>query len=182
MLTQIKPLVELLGSTPNGVSLQALVSSLQDGQGNAPNTIHSQIQPPAMKRERTRSEASQSPSPRSSKSGLDTDDVSEAFGQLALDERGHLRWLGGSSTMSLVQSFRALTTSPLNRVSPMDDDPKSPIPSANKLYFPDSVYFGKVRALPGPEEVEYPPRDLADKLVCPLPRLYRQLTANAASR
>ncbi|KAL0580770.1 hypothetical protein V5O48_001235 [Marasmius crinis-equi] len=93
------------------------------------------------------------------------DDVSESFGQLALDEYGHPRWIGGSSTMSLIQSFRAITSSPLHRISPMEEDPLSPIPSVNKLYFPASVFFGKVRALPGPEEVEYPPRDLADKLV-----------------
>ena len=92
--------------------------------------------------------------------------VSEAFEQLALDEHGHLRWIGNSSTMSLIQSFRALTASPLNRVSPMDDnDPRSPVPTANKLYFPASVFFGQVRALPGVEDVEYPSRDLADALV-----------------
>ncbi len=94
------------------------------------------------------------------------DDVSDAFCQLALDEHGHMRWIGSSSTMSLIQSFRALTTSPLRRVSPMDDEPG---PSVNKLYFPASVFFGKLRALPHPEEVEYPERDLADKLVGPLP-------------
>jgi hypothetical protein len=93
------------------------------------------------------------------------DDVSEQFGQLALDEHGGMRWIGGSSTMSLIQSFRALTTSPLHRVSPMEEDPLAPGPSVNKLYFPASVFFGKIHALPGAEEVEYPDRDLADKLV-----------------
>lgn len=93
------------------------------------------------------------------------DDMSESFGQLALDEHGQMRWIGSSSTMSLIQSFKTLTSSPLHRVSPMDEDPLAPGPSANKLYFPASVFFGKVRVLPGPEEVEYPPRDLADKLV-----------------
>ncbi|KAH9951803.1 fungal-specific transcription factor domain-containing protein [Amylocystis lapponica] len=93
------------------------------------------------------------------------DDVSESFGQLALDEHGHMHWIGGSSTMSLIQSFRAITSSPLHRVSPMEEDPLAPGPSVNKLYFPASVFFGKVRALPSPEEVEYPERDLADKLV-----------------
>lgn len=93
------------------------------------------------------------------------DDVSDAFGQLALDEYGGMRWIGGSSTMSLIQSFRALTTSPLNRISPMEEDPRAPGPSVNKLYFPASVFFGKVHALPGAEEAEYPERDLADKLV-----------------
>ncbi|TFK43169.1 fungal-specific transcription factor domain-containing protein [Crucibulum laeve] len=93
------------------------------------------------------------------------DDVSESFGQLALDEYGHMRWIGGSSTMSLIQSFRALTSSPLHRISPMEEDPYAPGPSVNKLYFPAAVFFGKIHALPGPEEVEYPERDLADKLV-----------------
>lgn len=97
------------------------------------------------------------------------DDVSESFGQLALDEYGHMRWIGGSSTMSLIQSFRAITSSPLHRISPMEEDPQAPGPSVNKLYFPASVFFGKVHALPGPEEVEYPERDLADKLVCTCP-------------
>ncbi|THG97650.1 hypothetical protein EW026_g4384 [Hermanssonia centrifuga] len=93
------------------------------------------------------------------------DDMSESFGQLALDEHGQMRWIGSSSTMSLIQSFRTLTSSPLHRVSPMEEDPLAPGPSVNKLYFPASVFFGKIRVLPGPEEVEYPPRDLADKLV-----------------
>ncbi|KAF6762750.1 fungal-specific transcription factor domain-containing protein [Ephemerocybe angulata] len=93
------------------------------------------------------------------------DDFSESFGQLALDEYGHMRWIGGSSTMSLIQSFKALTTSPLHRISPMEEDPQAPGPSVNKLYFPAAIFFGKVDALPGPEEVEYPERDLADRLV-----------------
>ena len=103
--------------------------------------------------------------------------VSEAFEQLALDEHGHFRWIGNSSTMSLIQSFRALTASPLNRVSPMEDnDPRSPVPTANKLYFPASVFFGQVRALPGVEDVEYPSRDLADALVGVLPEATPSLT------
>ncbi|TFK93910.1 hypothetical protein K466DRAFT_477676 [Polyporus arcularius HHB13444] len=93
------------------------------------------------------------------------DDVSDAFGQLALDEHGHLHWIGKSSTMTLIQRLREATTSPLHRVSPMEEDPLAPGPSVNKLYFPASVFFGKVRALPQAEEVEYPERDLADKLV-----------------
>ena len=93
------------------------------------------------------------------------EDVSNALGQLALDEHGHLHWIGNSSTMSLIQRLKEATTSPLHRVSPMEEDPLAPGPSVNKLYFPASVYFGKVRALPRPEEVEYPERDLADKLV-----------------
>lgn len=120
--------------------------------------------------------ASESPLPRpeavedqngdspSSSSSIE-DDFSESFGQLALDEYGHLRWIGGSSIMSLIQSFKALTSSPLRRISPMEEDPHAPGPNANKLYFPAAVFFGRVHALPGPEEVEYPERDLADKLV-----------------
>ncbi|KAI0829489.1 fungal-specific transcription factor domain-containing protein [Trametes gibbosa] len=93
------------------------------------------------------------------------DDVSDALGQLALDEHGHLHWIGKSSTMTLIQQLRDATTAPMNRVSPMEEDPLGAGPSANKLYYPASVFFGKIRALPPPEEVEYPERDLADKLV-----------------
>ncbi|KAI9510447.1 fungal-specific transcription factor domain-containing protein [Russula earlei] len=89
------------------------------------------------------------------------DDVLDSFGQLTLDEHGHMRWIGGSSTMSLIQSFKAATAAPHSRASPMADDSGQP----NKLYFPATVFFGKVHALPYPEEVEYPERDLADKLV-----------------
>jgi hypothetical protein len=93
------------------------------------------------------------------------DDFSES--QLAQDEHGAMRWMGNSSTMSLIHSFRSLTTDPQqrvqHRVSPGDSEARGM--AANKLYFPASVFFGKVRALPAPEDVEYPPRDLADRLV-----------------
>ena len=102
--------------------------------------------------------------PDSSSSVKIEDDVLDSFGQLTLDEHGHMRWIGGSSTMSLIQSFRAVTAAPHGRGSPMADDSGQP----NKLYFPAAIFFGKVRALPGPEEVEYPERDLADKLVGPI--------------
>jgi len=59
----------------------------------------------------------------------------------------------------------------------MEEDPHAPGPSVNKLYFPASVFFGKVQALPGPEEVEYPERDLADKLVC-VPAAHRPSSAD----
>lgn len=44
--------------------------------------------------------------------------------QLALDEHGHMRWISCSSTMSLIQSFHALTTSPLHLVSLTEEDPR----------------------------------------------------------
>ena len=99
--------------------------------------------------------------PDSSASVKIEEDMIDSFGQLTLDEHGHMRWMGGSSTMSLIQSFKVATAPPHSRASPMADDSGQP----NKLYFPAAIFFGKVRALPGPEEVEYPERDLADKLV-----------------
>jgi hypothetical protein len=92
------------------------------------------------------------------------------FGQLAMDGHGHLRWIGGSSAMTLVDAFRNISN-PARTVSRngtshpkfLRPEPKSP---ANNLYFPSTIRFNsKARALPGPEEVEFPPRDLADKLV-----------------
>ncbi|KAL5527321.1 hypothetical protein ACEPAG_6112 [Sanghuangporus baumii] len=166
---QVAPIVELIEKSPNGgqAPIEGIVEALRRQNGvSQPQPLRSQHRS-FPSRDSASSEHSGSPLPKSPSvtSSKEEDEVSEAFGQLALDEHGHLRWIGGSSTMSLVQSFRALTSSPLHRVSPAEDDPQSPGPSANKLYFPASVFFGKVHALPGPEEVEYPDRDLADKLV-----------------
>lgn len=167
---QVAPVVELLGKTPNGapVSTTTAEKAKEMGDGkHAPLTV-----PSALPVDKVVPAGSPTLSTASSsgKSPKHEEDISEPFGQLALDEHGHLRWIGGSSTMSLIQSFRALTSSPLSRISPMEEDPHAPGPSVNKLYFPASVFFGKVHALPGPEEVEYPERELADKLVSRTPR------------
>lgn len=170
VLKQVAPIVEIIERSPDGgdVSMQNIMEALQSRNVPQQNVLSTPA-PVHVKRERApSSEKSLSPGPQSpstTRSSKDEDDMSESFGQLALDDHGHLRWIGGSSTMSLIQSFRALTTSPLHRISPMEDDPLSPVPNANKLYFPASVFFGKVHALPGPEEAEYPDRDLADRLV-----------------
>lgn len=137
------------------------INGLANNTTSLPASITSLSQPEAIAN-------GSEPSPPRSESDTNVnidDEFTESFGQLALDEYGHMRWIGGSSTMSLIQSFKALTTNPIHRVSPMEEDPQDPGPSVNKLYFPAAVFFGKVRALPGPEEVEFPPRDLADKLV-----------------
>ncbi|KAJ7068066.1 fungal-specific transcription factor domain-containing protein [Mycena amicta] len=156
LFTQLAPVLEQIGPLPDGTSIAELTSAASALSG--PDATTSAALPQRL----------MSPKDRSAAVPIkaEEDDVSESFGQLALDEYGHMRWIGSSSTMSLIQSFKALTSSPLNRrISPMEEDPLAPGPSVNKLYFPASVFFGKVRALPGPEEVEWPPRDLADKLV-----------------
>jgi hypothetical protein len=158
IFTQLTPVLNQLGHSIDGVNVPA--KSIAPVASSSSTSVPPQPTAPPKEPSVTGS----SPSPISSVKA--EDDVSEAFGQLALDEHGHLRWIGGSSTMSLIQSFRALTTSPLHRISPMEEDPLAPGPSVNKLYFPASVFFGKVHALPGPEEAEFPDRDLADKLVC----------------
>jgi hypothetical protein len=155
LFAQITPVLEQLGHSIDGVNVAGTSSTLPGPSSTVPisQTMHPKDSSPA----------GSSPSPVTPIKA--EDDVSESFGQLALDEHGHMRWIGGSSTMSLIQSFRALTTSPLHRISPMEEDPRAPGPSVNKLYFPASVFFGKVHALPGPEEAEFPDRDLADRLV-----------------
>ncbi|KAF7355118.1 hypothetical protein MSAN_01427400 [Mycena sanguinolenta] len=157
LFSQIAPVLDQLGPLPNGTAIAELAAATSipapsGGSDAIPSTVHQRS-------------ISSKDRPSSPPIKAEEDDVSESFGQLALDEYGHMRWIGGSSTMSLIQSFKALTSSPLHRISPMEEDPLAPGPSVNKLYFPASVFFGKVHALPGPEEVEYPPRDLADKLV-----------------
>jgi len=151
-------ITQQLGQTPNGEGPLAGSSVSDESKAAATALLRSIInkgqtaQPPPPDNPST---------PDSSSSVKIEDDVLDSFGQLTLDEHGHMRWIGGSSTMSLIQSFRAATAAPHSRASPLADDSGQP----NKLYFPAAIFFGKVRALPGPEEVEYPERDLADKLV-----------------
>jgi hypothetical protein len=152
-------LTQQLGQTPNGDGAAPSPSPSDESKAAATALLRSII---------NKGQNSQPPqttdlptTPDSSSSVKVEDDVSDSFGQLTLDEHGHMRWIGGSSTMSLIQSFKAATAAPHGRASPMADDSGQP----NKLYFPAAVFFGKVRALPSPEDVEYPERDLADKLV-----------------
>lgn len=162
LFSQITPFLEQLGPSLN--------LPTTSGQSSTSGTSTDDSQPAAAvlqalsSKDGSDTQTDSSASPESSGIKME-DDVSECFGQLALDEHGHMRWIGGSSTMSLIQSFRALTSSPLHRVSPMEEDPRAPGPSANKLYFPASVFFGKVHALPRAVEVEFPEEDLCDKLV-----------------
>lgn len=155
-------ITQQLGQAPNGEGALVAGSAVPDDSKAAATALLRSIinqgqaaQPPPVENPST---------PDSSSSVKIEDDVLDSFGQLTLDEHGHMRWIGGSSTMSLIQSFRAATAAPHSRGSPMADDSGQP----NKLYFPAAVFFGKVRALPSPEEVEYPEQDLADKLVGPI--------------
>ncbi|KAJ7781484.1 fungal-specific transcription factor domain-containing protein [Mycena metata] len=155
LFSQIAPVLDQIGPLPNGAAIAELAAAAPASSGSDVLPSATVLPPSTPSKDRADSIPIKA----------EDDEVSESFGQLALDEYGHMRWIGGSSTMSLIQSFKALTSSPLHRISPMEEDPLAPGPSVNKLYFPASVFFGKVHALPGAEEVEYPPRDLADKLV-----------------
>ncbi|KAG6833786.1 hypothetical protein H0H87_001218 [Tephrocybe sp. NHM501043] len=156
LFTQIAPVLEQIGPSTNGAVLGPSNGTM------APGSEQTHVSLAAI---RAMVPQPHEPSPEPSTPIKSEDDFNESFGQLALDEYGAMRWIGGSSTMSLIQSFRALTSSPLHRISPMEEDPHAPGPSVNKIYFPASVFFGKVQALPGPEEVEFPERDLADMLI-----------------
>ncbi|CCM02825.1 uncharacterized protein FIBRA_04937 [Fibroporia radiculosa] len=163
LFQQVTPILEQVGTGGPDMTNAALPATISDSGAHPSNLLQSVL--PQI-REISRASSGDSLSGTSPTTPIKVeDDIFESFGQLALDEHGHTRWIGGSSTMSLIQSFRAITSSPLHRVSPMEEDPSAPGPSVNKLYFPASVFFGKVRVLPRAEEVEYPERDLADKLV-----------------
>ncbi|KAJ6599296.1 fungal-specific transcription factor domain-containing protein [Mycena vulgaris] len=140
LFSQIAPVLDQIGPLPSGAAIAELAAAAPAPPGTDATSaaVLTHSVPPKHR-------ASSIPIK------AEEDDVSESFGQLALDEYGHMRWIGGSSTMSLIQSFKALTSSPLHRISPMEEDPLAP--------------GTQLHALPGPEEVEYPPRDLADKLV-----------------
>lgn len=95
------------------------------------------------------------------------------FGQLAMDHNGHLRWIGSSSAMTLVDAFRNITNRAARLAPRADGTPSRSFrpeakTAAQNLYFPPTLRFD-TRALPGPEQAEFPPRDLADKLVGSLP-------------
>jgi hypothetical protein len=64
--------------------------------------------------------------------------------------------------MTLIETFRNETADAEELgATPSSDQSDGP----NMLYFPTGLGFGKLRALPSADEVEYPERDLADKLV-----------------
>jgi len=88
------------------------------------------------------------------------------FGQLAMDHNGHLRWIGGSSAMTLVDAFRNISNRSAKSSDSMQErcNRAEAKAAAHNLYFPP-ILRSDVRALPGPEQAEFPPRDLADKLV-----------------
>jgi hypothetical protein len=76
------------------------------------------------------------------------------------------RWIGGSSTQTLIETFR----NEIAGTEDLDGTPSSDLSDGpNMLYFPTGLGFGKLRALPSAEEVEYPERDLADNLVSTRP-------------
>jgi len=160
LFTQITPVLEQLGPLADGAPMS--MSAIPLGSVSSDQIVPAV---PAALLSLASKGQQQSPEPSTPNTIKAEEDVAESFGELALDEYGHMRWIGGSSIMSLIQSFKALASSPLHRISPMEEDPHAPGPSVNKLYFPAAVFFGKIRALPCPEEVEYPQRDLADKLV-----------------
>lgn len=159
LFTQITPVLEQLGPLADGAPVSSAIPLGSVSSDQIVPAVPAALLSLASRGQQQSSEPS---TPNTIKA---EEDVAESFGDLALDEYGHMRWIGGSSIMSLIQSFKALASSPLHRISPMDEDPHAPGPSVNKLYFPAAVFFGKIRALPCPEEVEYPQRDLADKLV-----------------
>lgn len=65
--------------------------------------------------------------------------------------------------MTLIETFRNETANAAEELggTPSSDQSDGP----NMLYFPTGLGFGKLKALPSADEVEYPERDLADKLV-----------------
>jgi hypothetical protein len=70
--------------------------------------------------------------------------------------------------MTLIETFRNETANAEELgATPSSDQSDGP----NMLYFPTGLGFGKLRALPSADDVEFPERDLADKLVGLAPAL-----------
>jgi hypothetical protein len=64
--------------------------------------------------------------------------------------------------MTLIETFRNETADAEDLGSSQSSDHSD---GPNMLYFPTGLGFGKLRALPSADDVEFPERDLADKLV-----------------
>lgn len=88
-------------------------------------------------------QGSNGPRPRIDRGDTSDEFVAEQMGTLALDDHGHLRWIGGSSTMSLIEAFRNFSSSEdRDAPSPPSTNGATPTPnppSANLLYFPSSL-------------------------------------------
>jgi hypothetical protein len=147
LLEQVAPAIHRLGVTnPNLQGLPKLPTE-------PPQPAPPQPAPPA---------SATTPDPDNDDDTLD-ETVTHQFGQLALDSNGHLRWIGSSSSIALIEAFRNMSDSPdaYEPTYPPEQDR-----AVNRLFFPPNAKFHtRIKALPGPEEVEYPPRDLADNLV-----------------
>lgn len=182
LLTQVAPVVELLGQSPNGgimlpngTQVPAPSSQLPtppNGSVPLPIDAGSSNMPLASGSRRGTEDETNPCGIRNAvpRETAENDDVTDRFGQLTLDENGHMRWIGGSSTMALMQSFRDVLDNRPQRPydgSPYSDgsDHESTRPNINMLYFPVGLGFGHVHALPGVHEAQWPAWDLADKLV-----------------
>lgn len=97
--------------------------------------------------------------------GDDDDDEGRRFQQ---DDRGNFRWIGPSNTLSLLDSFDQEVKAQPSRVTyrPVHDSTRasSPADSAHP-YFGPVAGAGVIRALPGVEEVTFPPRADAEAMV-----------------
>lgn len=94
---QVAPIVEVIEKSPNGgqAPIQGIVDALKRQKESTSPRQQSAVN--RVRRERPSSEHSNSssmPKSPSVSSSREEEDVSEAFGQLALDEHGHLRWIG----------------------------------------------------------------------------------------
>lgn len=102
-------------------------------------------------------------SPR--RGGDDSDDDGRRYTQ---DDRGNFRWIGPSNTLSLLDSFdQEIKTQP-SRVTyrPVHDSTRQSSPSDPvHPYFGPVAGAGVIRALPGVEEVTFPPRAEAEAMV-----------------
>ena len=94
---QVSPIVEVIEKSPNGGQepIQNIVTALKRQSEGSSQRLQTAVN--RVRRDRPASEHSNSssmPKSPSVSSSREEEDMSEAFGQLALDEHGHLRWIG----------------------------------------------------------------------------------------
>lgn len=146
--------------------LLPLLSAFEAGGGKLPPDIAARVATasanPHPESDDDRIIASRLPSP--------ADDEDEESSRYLLDEHGNYRWIGASSALSLMDSFSGDPRDLPSRVkygnihdehaegteeSPPDSHP----------YFAPVVGAGVIRAIPGVDQVTFPPRAEAERMV-----------------
>ncbi|KLT44815.1 hypothetical protein CC85DRAFT_241736 [Cutaneotrichosporon oleaginosum] len=97
------------------------------------------------------------------------DDEDEESARFLTDEHGNYRWIGGSSALSLMDSFSGDRDLPsrvkYGNIHDDHHDPSEESPPESHPYFAPVAGAGVIRAIPGVDQVTFPPRADSERMV-----------------